>query len=87
VLKTVSEFKKYVKTEYQNWTRPMVVMTPEEREALRDLFKAVLSESDSGTSSLNESHSDVMFMLMLIHLKADLDKLDAHARKNRNLRR
>lgn len=76
MLRTVSKFKEYVKAEYQNWTRAMVVMTHEERQAFRGLFKAVLSESDGMNSSLNEFSSDAMFMLMLIHLKAEVDKLE-----------
>lgn len=62
----------------------MVIMTPEERKAPRDLFEALLSESDSATSSTKKWTSDTMFMLILIHLQADLDKPDAHPSKNEN---
>jgi len=77
MLKSMSRFKEYVRGEYEAWRRATIEMSDRDRKALKELFSAALSASDSAYESANALPRDMMFMLMLIQLKARLDDLEA----------
>lgn len=84
MLTSTSKFKEYVKERYQDWARTIVVLEESERRALRELFRAVLSASDSACSSVMTFPNDMMFMLMLIHIESELDRIRDKLAKDRN---
>ena len=62
-----------------------IVLSEGEKRALKDLLNAALSTSDVGFTALghipNPIPSDTMFMLMLIHLRAKLNKIEKKLEK------
>jgi len=56
-----------------------VVLPEEERKALRDLLDAAVQRSDAGSIVPRPLPSETMFMLMLVHLKAKINELEAQA--------
>jgi len=66
-----------MKGEYEAWKRATIDMPERERRALKELFNAALSASDSAYESPSLLPSDAMFMLMLIQLEEKLDELEA----------
>jgi len=84
MLSPTSRFKEYVKERYQDWARAIAVLEKSERRALRELFGAVLSTSDSACSSVMTFPDDMMFMLMLIHIESELDRIRDELAKYRN---
>ncbi len=75
MLKSRSRFKEYVRAEYEAWKRATIDMPEKDRKAMKELFNAALSASDSAYESPNLLPSDVMFMLMLVQLQAKLNEL------------
>jgi hypothetical protein len=53
----------------------MKAMLPqEEREALKELLDVAQTRSDAGSIVPRPLPSETMFMLMLVHLKAEINK-------------
>jgi len=52
-----------------------IMLPPEERKALKELLDAVVIRSDAGSIVPRPLPSETMFMLMLVHLKAEISEL------------
>ena len=84
MLNYTSKFKEHVKERYHDWAKAIAVLEGGERRALRELFRAALSASDSACSSVMAFPNDMMFMLMLIHIESELDRIRDKLAKERN---
>ena len=58
------------------WIRMKTVLPEPEKKALRELLEAALARSDPGSIVPRPIPSETMFMLMLNHLKAKIDRFD-----------
>jgi hypothetical protein len=73
--RSIPTFRQWLNAEYQEWMKMKVVLPPEERKALKELLDAAVTRSDAGSIVPRPLPSETMFMLMLVHLKAEINEL------------
>ena len=73
-------FRQWLNSEYQEWMKMKVVLPEEERKALKELLDAAVTRSDAGSIVPRPLPSETMFMLMLVHLKAETNESHANGR-------
>jgi hypothetical protein len=76
--RTVPTVRQLMNEEYQEWIKMAKMLPVEERKALKELLDAALTRSDAGSIVPRVIPSETMFMLMLVHLKAKVNELEAH---------
>ena len=77
--RTVPTVRQLLNEEYKEWIKMKVMLPQEERKALKELLDVALTRSDTGSIVPRVIPSETMFMLMLVHLKARVNKLEAQA--------
>jgi hypothetical protein len=77
---TVPTARQPLNEEYRDWIKMGKMLPLEERKALKELLDAALTRSDAGLIVPRPIPSETMFMLMLVHLQAKVDMLEANLR-------
>ena len=77
-------FRQWLNAEYQEWIKMKIVLPEEERKALKELLDAAVTRSDAGSIVPRPLPSETMFMLMLVHLQAKINKSEEAAFSGRH---
>jgi hypothetical protein len=73
--RSVPTFRQWLNAEYQEWMKMKAMLPQEERKALKELLDVAQTRSDAGSIVPRPLPSETMFMLMLVHLKTEIDEL------------
>jgi hypothetical protein len=79
--RTVPMFRPWLNAEHQEWMKMKIMLPEEERKALKELIDVAVTRSDAGSIIPRPLPSETMFMLMLIHMKGDINKLMQKAKE------
>jgi hypothetical protein len=74
-------FRQWLNAEYQEWMKMKVMLSQEERKALKELLDAAVTRSDAGSIVPRPLPTEMMFMLMLVNMKAKINELEEWTRE------
>jgi hypothetical protein len=77
--RTVPTVRQLMNQEYSEWIKMARMLPQEERKALKELLDATVTRSDEGSIVPRPLPSETMFMLMLVHLEAKINRSEEAA--------